>query len=602
MGVGRKRLPAKGNFKDEVRNLTTLNSGLSRNPRIVQYLAVFTVEDEQDEEAPKEFNIIFPLADADLELFLYNKEFGSAWDKTVEVIKEASNLVGAIRWLHEGLIISESGKVLVCCHMDLKPDNILVYLNRNHPVGWWKISDFGISSLKEREREIEPERAPRQRPTSTLLTAPTASPAESLRIITAEIKTSIKRPAGPFSAPEVEEGGVVGPESDIWSFGCILFQVLARAACGLAGLVELDDKRGSFKNGSQNDHFCQRIQGNKTLHEDVGAWLSDWNSLRSGEFPVRTMVMNCKFLIQKVLAMSPRARPTAVQLHKELAEIARGSGQTYLFDQDQNMVPQPPTGTIMQAPGPRIHITSLPPSTLPVSMSASRVNMPISPPVSPQPVSNTLDGHAQPFQRTSQPLPTPPLAMHEQVPPRPIQAGHEPPNLNQAPPHRPTGAPPPRLVRPEPELNLNSIQAQNAQYLASPPPPPPLPPPPPPPPPPPQRSSMTSPRQRSRHDSAHTSHSSVQGGEAHRSAKDETVNLNPPPGVISTLLSSTRAKILFIAPTEAVARALYGHSGEKVIHPPEKCTWVKGSLAGDYVALCSTSKSHNKVCSFNLPA
>jgi serine/threonine protein kinase len=165
----------------------------------VKYLAVITIEDEQDEGAPKEFNILLPLADADLEHFLNEQCYESRCGGIVELIKEASHVADAIRWLHGGLRIS--GKVLFCCHMDLKLDNILVYLDYPSRVGWWKISDFGISSMVERATSEQSLR----RPSSALLSVP--SPAQSLARITGTARFSVHRPPGPYTAPEMYVSG-----------------------------------------------------------------------------------------------------------------------------------------------------------------------------------------------------------------------------------------------------------------------------------------------------------------------------------------------------------------------------------------------------------
>ncbi len=195
--VARKWFQGRGDFRKEAKNLAKLNESLSDHKRIVKYLATFTIGDEEDLWASKEFNILLPLADTDLEKFLYEPEYSLKCASITHMIEEASNLADAIRWLHAGLRIS--GKVLVCCHMDLKLDNVLVYLkHKSAPVGWWKISDFGISSMTERQYETPDPR----RPSPSLLgVREVPSPAESLAHITGTIRTSVRRPAGIYSAP-----------------------------------------------------------------------------------------------------------------------------------------------------------------------------------------------------------------------------------------------------------------------------------------------------------------------------------------------------------------------------------------------------------------
>ena len=196
--MARKRFQARGDFRKEADNLAKFNNGLSDHKRIVKYLAMFTIGEETDLWASKEFNILLPLADTDLKQFLYDPLFASRCSEVVPMVREASNLADAIRWLHAGLMVS--GQMLVCCHMDLKLDNVLVYFKHPPPasvVGWWKISDFGISSMTERQHYAS---SSRRQATSALLEVP--SPASSLaRIITGTVQASVHRAAGPYSAP-----------------------------------------------------------------------------------------------------------------------------------------------------------------------------------------------------------------------------------------------------------------------------------------------------------------------------------------------------------------------------------------------------------------
>lgn len=220
--------------------------------------------------------------------------------------------------------------------MDLKLDNILVYsISPSLPLGCWKISDFGISSMSSKREDTE--NSPRKVAMSELLT-----PVQSLAYNTNTVRTDARRPAGPFSAPEVELGSKIGRASDIWSFGCILFQVLARAAGGISLLNELDGKRSAMDNGSRNDHFCQRTNGTKELHSEVSKWLKRNDSLRNGALPDRVAVINCKHLILKTLSILPKGRPTAKSLYADLVQITKGNGSIHChFDQDLNMIVTP---------------------------------------------------------------------------------------------------------------------------------------------------------------------------------------------------------------------------------------------------------------------
>ncbi|KAH6679447.1 kinase-like domain-containing protein [Halenospora varia] len=365
--VARKQFQAKGDFRKESENLRKIHQTLSGHSRIVKYLAIFTIEDEHDRNFPKQFNILMDLADIDLTHFLLAEEFRTRCGGVVQLLKEASALADAIAWLHRSHTINDN--FFVWCHGDLKPDNVLVYFKDAADVGFWKISDFGISSLIERREE----QSSRPR-TPAFLNVPGAaesvSPAESLAIITGREKAIAQRHPGPYSAPEVEKGHDIGPESDIWSFGCILFQILLRAAGGIELLMELDNKRAAYKNGSTNDHFCQRTaHAGIHLHPSVIEWLQNKNNLSCGSYPDRMMVVDCKNIILRALHLNPKLRPGANWIHEELVKVSSGKGKTSLSVDDLMQSKQPghsPEATThawSSAQNPTFHVTEPVPDT-----------------------------------------------------------------------------------------------------------------------------------------------------------------------------------------------------------------------------------------------
>jgi serine/threonine protein kinase len=173
------------------------------------------------------FVIISQLADLDLHTFFegsyadfkaYRRRF-----TPISLLRESLCLAAALDFLHDGLRVSEGPKV-ACAHLDLKPENILVEWSLR-PVGRWKIHDFGTSRIKE---------PPPTNPRVSGLKAP----GDFLRQFSF---TKAGRLPGPFQAPEVQPNKerVVGRESDMWSFGCILAFVLAFTTGGPKHIREL---------------------------------------------------------------------------------------------------------------------------------------------------------------------------------------------------------------------------------------------------------------------------------------------------------------------------------------------------------------------------
>jgi hypothetical protein len=320
--VARKRFTAYGDFKKETRNLLNLNSCISKHDHIVGYIAIIVIGDEA---SPKDLNILLPLASMNLQQFLYNDNSVAPSFKIADLLQEASNVADAIKWLHEGLRISD--REMVCCHMDLKLDNILVYNDTSRPVGKWKISDFGISTIKGKERGVK---RPVRKPNSETLNVPgmaetVSSPAESLSRLTKTARIPADRPPAIYQAPEVFRGNIIGRSSDIWSFGCILFQILARGVGpGVVKLKELDRLRCLEEDKFTEhvtDYFFRERETVCYLNPHVEAWLKE--SLTDRSYSDHEIVKACKRLILDILKINPADRLKARQVNDRLYNIWR---------------------------------------------------------------------------------------------------------------------------------------------------------------------------------------------------------------------------------------------------------------------------------------
>jgi hypothetical protein len=86
-----------------------------------------------------------------------------------------------------------------------------------------------------------------------------------------------------------------------------------------------------------------------------------------------------------------------------------------------------------------------------------------------------------------------------------------------------------------------------------------------------------------------------------KNRKGEIIPFTTPSHVIMTLVSSTRAKIAFVAPKEVVVSTLYSPYSRETIPPPTGCSWEKGSLAGDFLALRGFCSSNGSYVSLRTP-
>lgn len=269
------------------------------------------------------FYIFSPLAETDLEKFLYQQRSENFDVNMANLITEASNLAHALDFLHTQIYISVPGsplECLACCHMDLKPANILVFPSRGHPVGIWKITDFGISTLKQ-------------------TTSSAGKGNDNLGVPTTvgmmTTKTFPQRDKGTFQAPEVNEfiepmgSKRVGRKSDIWSFGCILVLIFAFGLGGLQELKDFDKGRRQEETGVITDFFYSKNPESQDsdkwiINPHVEEFLSKLPGYGSqgSRGSVSLNYNKCQKLLRGMLvASNPNLRLEAIQVSKRLGEV-----------------------------------------------------------------------------------------------------------------------------------------------------------------------------------------------------------------------------------------------------------------------------------------
>ncbi|KAF4634109.1 hypothetical protein G7Y89_g4005 [Cudoniella acicularis] len=305
--VAIKAFRFEDSFAEEVENLSVLRNALSEHSRILSSLATVSLGNQ--------FYTLAPLADMDLDMFL-NKTNTGFEITMANLIAEAKDLVDALDFLHTRIKISTAGwrsKYLACCHMDLKPDNILVFRHPHHPVGIWRITDFGISTIRENDFPLRNKGKDR-------LGVPT-----TVGMLTSSPQTHVKRGSGTYQAPEVNDNEGkrnVGRKSDIYSFACILTQVFA---FGLGGKQELMDfDKGRRETGGGDDYFYKKSNSSYTINPHVKAFLDRLPEYKSqGSKKTETLNYdNAKDILLRMLNPSnPHSRPEAADAYLGLNAI-----------------------------------------------------------------------------------------------------------------------------------------------------------------------------------------------------------------------------------------------------------------------------------------
>ena len=269
-----------------------------------------------------DFMILLPLAELrDLEVFLrcgfeandndtrketqvydFDKEFPGLTPSILQdaLFKELFQIASALVWLHEEIRVQGSLNQY-CAHMDLKPDNILIRRDHRSSVGKWMISDFGISIFDKRTDQMD---------------LRVQSIRDVGRRLTSRAREDlVHRGQGPYQPPEVDAPNVDGRKCDVWSFGCIVSDILKfslekSATEGKRALERFrrerwyggDDYFYKTKTGLNSGQGV-RNKSNTELKETISYWL---NSLSSN--PPHLWVKDCVTMLRKVLVIDPDSR------------------------------------------------------------------------------------------------------------------------------------------------------------------------------------------------------------------------------------------------------------------------------------------------------
>jgi eukaryotic-like serine/threonine-protein kinase len=231
-------------FEREARLLASLN-----HPNIG---AIYGVEEEHGTRA-----LVLELVEG--ETLLSRLLRGFALREALEIARQIADALDAA---HERGII----------HRDLKPSNIMVT-----PAGHVKVLDFGLAKTSER--------------------APGTSLSNSPTVTFGATAQGVVLGTAPYMSPEQARGQVVDKRSDLWSFGCVLFEMLAQ--------------RKAFEGATLTDTLAAIIEREP-----------DWSAL-PGSTPVAV-----RRLLSRCLAKNPARRmrdagDVALEIETAIADLDR---------------------------------------------------------------------------------------------------------------------------------------------------------------------------------------------------------------------------------------------------------------------------------------
>lgn len=256
-------------FKAESRSLGML-LGL-RHHSIVHLLAAFT--------HGSTYNFIFPLADMDLAALLQQEQRPKAFENDRAFYQAMSGIASALEHVHDfeyrgqGMSMSQVG-----FHHDLKPENILVK-DRN-----FLITDFGLSRFSDKESPI---------------------------------KFKWEGGAETYGPPEIDpefrkNEKIDSCAVDLWSFGCIMIEVVAFILEGSRSLDTFRNNRLTWNGRSRDDCFHR----GKALKPQVITALGHYRKLSA---PLGAAVQSLD-LAYRLLDPEPLKR-REVKLAAEAAQI-----------------------------------------------------------------------------------------------------------------------------------------------------------------------------------------------------------------------------------------------------------------------------------------
>ncbi|RCI08828.1 hypothetical protein L249_4821 [Ophiocordyceps polyrhachis-furcata BCC 54312] len=259
------------------------------------------------------YSLFMPLAICDLSDYIKvtHKAKPQTREAKADIIRCAAGLAAGLHFLHEELMTPELEQ-LVCYHMDLKPNNVLVYQDKeNLQKKVWKLSDFGLSRVKIRpniDRNFDSLFVQRDQ-----VRDPSAS------------ATLNKRGEGTYLAPESKsDGRSMRASSDVWSLGCIMSIIFTYLEEGSEGVDRYSTQRAEYPNADDLDRFFlpRTTWAKSKVHPLVKSWHTELIDKATKRDPKegQAVAFVLRNLESKVLKLDCKSRWPSSKVNKMLVE------------------------------------------------------------------------------------------------------------------------------------------------------------------------------------------------------------------------------------------------------------------------------------------
>ncbi|KAK6337821.1 hypothetical protein TWF696_001300 [Orbilia brochopaga] len=311
---------ADNDYTKELRNLSILNE--LKHPNIIELLTSYTYKEKH--------NLIFPLVQGGNLGTFFRGERPECFQLDETFLVALCGLSSAIEKVHY-YTLERLNIDLIGCHYDLKPKNILVSGDT------FVLADFGLSKLK----------------------GSSESP-----------KDLYEGGGGDYLAPECEdfsEGfmkNAISQSSDIWSFGCVIAEVLTYIHHGADGVNEFRTKR-KVKIGSSR--MAAFHAGIGRPNQGLASWLQNLE-----EEPT-VYSRHLVGLIRSMLDLNPDNRPNARQVTARLRHITVQTYYSSVRDLYDTLLAKLPTSFEAYAESRRIKSWGVVFDTIPSELDDGRI-------------------------------------------------------------------------------------------------------------------------------------------------------------------------------------------------------------------------------------